>query len=311
MSGAGYVLGLAGKRLRRRDGGALVAALGITAASAVLALILAGTTVAKDRALAQDVQRLPAASQAVRAVWFGVPAGPEDGWPGLDRAARAALAPLPAGDPTAIALVREGTVGGRFVGLAAVDGLAPYVLLRGGRLPHRCTPERCEVLRLRGVGRLPDVRGLRVVQVGTAVLRSRQLFGDFLVPTDNALADAEVAPGLQRSATYHRPAPAPLVVAEGVAGLVSSPVLAQTYRSYGWVEALSGGTPRLWQVDDLLAGADRARASLQARSEASSSCVGTDTDHDDERACRLARARSAPESRSSTCHSLGVPPESG
>ena len=55
MSGAGYVLGLAGKRLRRRDGGALVAALGITAASAVLALILAGTTVAKDRARVRTI----------------------------------------------------------------------------------------------------------------------------------------------------------------------------------------------------------------------------------------------------------------
>ena len=36
--------------------------------------------------------------------------------------------------------------------------------------------------------------GLRLVQVGTATLRSSQLFGDFLAPTDNALADREVAP---------------------------------------------------------------------------------------------------------------------
>jgi FtsX-like permease family len=268
VRGAGYVLGLAFHRLRRWESGALVAALGITAAAAVLALILAGTTVAKDRALAQDVDRLPAAARAVRAVWFGVPAGDEDGWPGLDRRARAALAPLPAGNPTAIALVRESTVGGRFVGLAAVDGLAPYVELRSGRLPHRCTPMRCEVLRLRGQGRLPDVPGLHVVQVGTALLRSRQLFGDFLVPTDNALADAEVAPALQRSSRYHKPAPPPLVVAEGVAGLVSSPVLARTYRSYAWVQPLSAGTPRLWQVDELVAKADRARAELQSSSPA-------------------------------------------
>ena len=38
-------------------------ALGITAATTMLALILAGTTVAKDRALAQDVDRLPAAAR--------------------------------------------------------------------------------------------------------------------------------------------------------------------------------------------------------------------------------------------------------
>ncbi|HEX5582557.1 FtsX-like permease family protein [Gaiella sp.] len=276
MRGAGYVLGLSLHRLRRRESGALVAALGITAAAAVLALILAGTTVAKDRALAQDVDRLPAPSRAVRAVWFGVPAGPEDGWPGLDHRARAALAPLPAGDPTSIVLVREGTVGGRFVGLAAVDGLAPYVELRSGRLPKRCTRTRCEVLRLRGKGRLPDVPGLRVVQVGTAVLRSQQLFGDFLTPSDNALADAEVAPALQRSSRYHKPAPAPLVVAEGVAGLLSSPVLSRTYRSYAWVQPLSAGTPRLWQVDDLLAKADRARAELQTSASAWSLTIPTE-----------------------------------
>ena len=291
MKGAGYVLALAGKRLRRREGGALVAALGITAAAAVLALILAGTTVAKDRAVAQDVDRLPAATRAIRAVWFGVPAGPADDWRGLDRAARNALAPLPAGDPTAIALVREGTVGGAFVGLAAVDGLRPYVVLRSGRLPRTCRPDRCEVLRLRGTGRLPDVPGLRIVQVGTAALRSRQLFGDFLAPTDNALEDAEVAPALRRSSTYHRPAPAPLVVAEGVAGLVSSPVLSRTYRSYGWVQPLKAGTPRLWQVDGLLSGADRARATLQADSSAWSVSLPTQELRESERAATVAGRR--------------------
>ena len=291
MKGAGYVLALAGKRLRRREGGALVAALGITAAAAVLALILAGTTVAKDRAVAQDVERLPAATRAVRAVWFGVPAGPADDWRGLDRAARDALAPLPTGDPTPIVLVREGTVGGAFVGLAAVDGLRPYVVLRSGRMPRTCRPDHCEVLRLRGKGALPDVPGLRVVQVGTAALRSRQLFGDFLAPTDNALEDAEVAPALRRSSTYHRPAPAPLVVAEGVAGLVSSPVLSRTYRSYGWVQPLRAGTPRLWQVDGLLSGADRARAALQADSAAWSVSVPTQELGESERAATVAGRR--------------------
>ena len=106
--------------------------------------------------------------------------------------------------------------------------------------------------------------GLRVVQVGTAVLRSRQIFGDFLTPSDNALADAQVAPALQKSSRYHRPAPAPLVVAEGVAGLVASPVLGTTYRSYAWVQPLSSGTPRLWQVDDLLSEYDRVAATLPA-----------------------------------------------
>ncbi len=266
MRSAAYVVGLSFRRLRRRDGGALGAALGIAAAAAVLAGILVGATVAKDRSVAQAVDRLPAADRAVRASWFGVPAGPDEAWPFLDRQARAALAPIHAGTPVPIVLVREATLGGAFVGLAGVDGLAPYVLLRSGRMPRACSPERCEVLRLRGEGRLPDVPGLRVVQVGTATLRSRQLFGDFLAPTDNALADAELAPALSRSDRYHRPAPGPLVVAEGVSGLVSSPVLARAYRSYSWVQRLSGGTPRLWEIDALVGDADQARAELQARS---------------------------------------------
>lgn len=234
MRSAWYVVSLALHRLRRRDGGALTAALGIAAAAGVLAGILVGGTVAKDRSVAQDVERLPASSRAVRASWFGVPAGAVEGWSKLDRQARAALAPLPAGRPVSIALFRESTIGGVFVGLAAVDGLAPHVLLRTGRLPRACRPSHCEVLRLRGTGRLPDVPGLEVVQVGTGSLRSRQLFGDFLSPTDNALEDAEVAPAFARASRYHLPAPGPLVVAEGVAGLVSSPVVASSYRSYSW-----------------------------------------------------------------------------
>ena len=266
MRSAWYVVGLAFGRLRRRDGGALVAALGIAAAAAVLAGILAGATVAKDRGVAQDVERIPASARAVRAVWFGVPASGGERWSSLDRSARQALSALPAGEPTAVALVRESTVGGRFVGLAAVDGLAPHVLLRSGRLPRACTAERCEVLRLRGAGALPDVPGLHVVEVGRAVLRSSLLFGDFLAPTDNALADAALAPALRDASRYHRPPPAPLVVAEGIDALVSSPVLARSYRSYAWVQALGAGTPRLWQIDDLVGRADSARTALEAQS---------------------------------------------
>ena len=291
MRSAWYVLTLAAGRVRRRDGGALVAALGIAAASAVLAGILAGATVAKDRGVAQDVDRLSPAARAVRAVWFGVPAGADEGWRSLDRAAREALASLPAAEPTAIALVRESTVGGRFVGLAAVDGLAPHVLLRSGRLPRACTRKRCEVLRLRGAGELPDVPGLRIVEVGTATLRSRLLFGDFLAPTDNALADAELAPALREASRYHRPPPAPLVVAEGVASVVSSPVLARSYRSYAWVQALGPGTPRLWQIDDLVERADIARTSLEATSSSWSLTLPTQELRDTERDATVAGRR--------------------
>jgi len=138
--------------------------------------------------------------------------------------------------------------------------------VRTGRLPRTCTPERCEVLRLRGRGALPNAPGLHLVQVGTATLRSRQLFGDFLRPTDSADADARLAPALQRSGRYHRPAPGPLVVAEGREALERAAALSRTYRTYAWVWPMAPGRPRLWQVDDLIRRSERARVELTARS---------------------------------------------
>ena len=273
MTSARYIVWLAWRRIRRRGSGALVAALGLAVAAAVLAGVLAGVTIAADRATAQAVERIPASSRAVRAVWFGVPAGAEEAHGVLDRSVRAALSGLELDGPSPILLVRESTVEGHFVGLAAVDGLASQVDLRSGRLPRRCTASRCEVLRLRGSGTLPDAPGLRLVEVGTATLRSRQLFGDFLEPTDNATADAELAPALRESGRYHRPDPAPLVVAEGVASLAASPAIGRTYRSYAWVWPLAAGTPRLWQVDDVIGLVERARAELVARSSSFSVAV--------------------------------------
>jgi len=273
MRSARYVAWLAWRRIRRRGSGALVAALGLAVAAAVLAGVLTGVTIAADRATAQAVDRIPASARAVRAVWFGVPAGPDEAHEVLDRSVRSALSGLGLGQPTPLLLVRESTVAGHFVGLAAVDGLARHVTLRSGRLPRRCTAERCEVLRLRGKGTLPNAPGLRLVQVGTATLDSRQLFGDFLEPTDNATADAEIAPALRESGHYHRPAPAPLVVAEGVDGLAASPAIDRTYRSYAWVWPLAAGQPRLWEVDDLIGRVERARAELLTESDSFSASL--------------------------------------
>jgi hypothetical protein len=266
VTSARYVGWLAWRRLRRRDSGALAAALGLAVATAALAGVLTGVTIAADRSTSQAIERMPASIRAVRAVWFGVPAGAEETYGALDREVDRALERLELGRPIPLVLVRESTVAGRFVGLAAVEGLAPHVTLRSGRLPRRCSARLCEVLRLRGRGELPSAPGLRLVEVGTATLRSRQLFGDFLEPTDNATADAEVAPALRESGRYHRPAPAPLVVAEGVETLASSPVLRRTYRSYAWVWPLASGRPRLWEVDGLVARVERSRAALAAES---------------------------------------------
>ena len=98
------------------------------------------------------------------------------------------------------------------------------------------------------------------------MLDDRTLFGDFLAPTDNALAEAEVSPSLARAAGYHRPPPPALFLAEGVDELAASPALDRMFRSYAWVAPLRAGEPRLWQIDDLAAGIVTARSELQSAS---------------------------------------------
>ncbi|MCP9484882.1 MAG: hypothetical protein MSC30_03390 [Gaiellaceae bacterium MAG52_C11] len=260
-----FVLGLALRRLGRGTGATGLVVIGIALGAAAVVGVRAGTTVAQDRAVAQAVERIPEGSRSVRAVWFGVPGQSDDLQPALDARARSALRRAGALESHALVLFRETTIAGDFAGLGGVEGLARWVELRSGRLPGACRPERCEVLRLRGDGRLPAPPGLRLVEVGEAALASNVLFGDFLAPTDNALADAEVSPVVAAAAGYHRPAPPPLFLAEGVAMLAGAPALARLYRSYAWVAPLEAGTPRLWEIDDLAGGVTQARSELQAR----------------------------------------------
>ena len=264
LRSAQYVLWLAGRRLGRRSGARLLVVLGIAAGAALLVGVQVATTVAQDRALAQAIERIPEGSGSVRTAWFGVPGTNGDPQPALDASVRQALAGVDLPRGTAVVLLRETTIAGEFASLGGIEGLGRWVRVRSGRLPRECRPERCEVLRLRGAGRLPQPEGLRLVEVGEATLPSRELMGDFLAPTDNALTNAEVSPAFAAAAGYHRPAPPPLFLAEGVRTLAASPALARVYRSYAWVSPLREGQPRLWEVDRLAADVTRARSELQA-----------------------------------------------
>jgi hypothetical protein len=263
---AAFVSRLAWKRLRRRDSGAAVAVLGLAVATAVLAGVLAGVTIATDRSTALAIERIPAPERSVRAVWFVIPGDPSERLAALDRDVDDAFAGIGLDGPTPLILFREGTIAGEFVGITAIEGVPEHVILRSGRMPRRCTAARCEVLRLRGRGALPNAPGLRLVQVGTATLRSRQLYGDFLLSNDAAVPDATVPPELGETSEYHRPPPPPLVVAEGREALESSPLLARTYRTYSWVWPIGPTAPRLWEIDDLIADTERARVELTERS---------------------------------------------
>ena len=250
---------LAGSRLRRRRGSLLLVVLGLAAATAMLAAVLAGTTAAEDREVGRQVVQIPAKVRAVRVNWFSV-GGQVAPYATLDRDVRTELHRALPERATGTALYSESQLGGSgtLVGLGAVDDLGSWVRLRSGRLPRVCRPDRCEVLVIRSGGRLPNVPGLRLVPVGQGDLKTAALFGD-AVPAEGLNQSTFV----QHIARYHRPTPPPLVLANGVAALDRSPRLHNSYRSYGWVVPLKRGTIRSWSANDLANRIDQARTAFQ------------------------------------------------
>jgi hypothetical protein len=251
---------LARVRLARRGWRLGIVVLGLAAATAMLAAVLAGSVAAQDREVGRRVAELPATVRAVRVNWFSV-GGQVAPYPSLDARVRRELRGVLDEPATGTSLYRESQLGGALLSLGAVDDLGRWVRLRSGRLPRVCRPERCEVLVIRRGGRIPNAPGQRLVPVGEGDLRSAVLFGD-AVPAEN-LAQSEFFRTISR---YHRPAPPPLVLANGVAGLDASPRLHDSYRSYGWVVPLAHGTVRSWSADDLATRIERARTDFQASS---------------------------------------------
>ncbi|MBD0290055.1 MAG: hypothetical protein ICV74_02270 [Thermoleophilia bacterium] len=241
-----FPLRLARARVARASGRLALVALGLAAAAATVAAVSAGSTVAQDRSVARSVGRLPEPERAVRAAWFGVPnAG--SGRAALDREAERAVRRITPSAPVETLLYRRTSIRGRLVDLGAVDGLAPWVRLRSGRLPRPCTRERCEVLQLAGRGPIPMLRDVELVVVGKAALTSDVLLGEFVKP-----------------GTYHQPATPPLLLAEGVETLASTRELESIYRSYGWVLPLEDVHVRARDVDGLAERVAAARATLRA-----------------------------------------------
>jgi hypothetical protein len=253
------LLGL--RRVRAGGTAAGLVVVGVAIATALVAAVLVTTKGVERRAVDRSLAELAPEERSVRAVWFGVPAQAEP-YRRLDTAARRALARVVAAPVTATVLFRESTNRGAFVAVGGVAGLARFVALSSGRLPRRCDEVRCEVVQLRGGGRLPR----RFVVVGRGRLNDRALFGDAVPAEGNQLARAQLAPALQRSARYHQPAPPPLLLTSGVRALSALASLRSSYRSYGWVVSLEPGVLDPWEVRAATAEAARARASLQTRS---------------------------------------------
>ena len=240
-----FPLRLARARLGRRLGRVALVGLGLAAAAATLAAVLAGGLVAEDRSVGRAIETIPEPERAVRVAAFGVPGERDPARADLDRAARSALASVAEGEPVATLLFRTGSIGGRLVDLGAVDGLAPWVRLESGRLPQPCRPERCEVVRIRGGGPAPEPGDVRLVEVGRAALASETLFGRFVEP-----------------GAYHQPATPPLLLAEGVETLAAAPSLASRYRTSGWVLPLEARSVRAWETRALEERVVQARVGL-------------------------------------------------
>ena len=255
---------LAGVRLRRRGAPFVLVVLGLAAAIAMLAAVLAGTTAAEDREVGRQVTQLPAKVRSVRVNWFSV-GGQVAPYATLDANVRRRLGRVLPERATGTSLYREHQFGGALLSLGAVDDLGRWVHLRSGRLPRVCRPQHCEVLVIRRGGPITNVPGLRLVPVGEGELRTSTLFGDAIPAQD--LGESAFVEKIRR---YHRPAPPPLVLANGVAALDRSPVLHDAYRSYGWVIPLRPGTVRSWSAKAWRRGSSRRARPSRARASASS-----------------------------------------
>jgi hypothetical protein len=249
-------LRLARARLARRLERVALVALGIAAGAAMLAAVLGGSLLARDRSLERAVTHIAPAERAVRALWFGIPAQ-DAPRAQLDTWAEHAIRPF--GDVTRAMIFRETSVDGHVFDLSAVDHISKFVHLTSGRLPRACTPHVCEVVQLAGSGPIPRLPGLTLMRVGTAHLSSSLPFGTLLT--------RESTSSLVREArAYHAPPSPPFLLAEGVNGAAMLPALAFQYRSYAWAAGIYPTRVHPWNAAGFGARVERARSELSANS---------------------------------------------
>ena len=235
------------RRLRVNWPRTLVVALGIAVGAAVLAMTAVGSAAVQDRAVQRALAQLQPSDRAIQAVWGGVPGQSNLSYAQLNRIARAATQPILGREPFGVLVFREATWGGAFVNLGAVDGLAKWLDLRSGRLPHRCTPSNCELIQIGGAPAAPKFPFLHVV--GRAAFR----------------------PGAPLSAYFgagggKRP---PILLADGVVPFDHAPLpdAALISRTYGWIVPVAPRSIHDWQLASLNTRLDRAQSKLEERSD--------------------------------------------
>jgi len=258
----GYPLGLVVSRLATRKERLVLVGIGVLAGSAVLAAVLAGSLVMRDRKLARATAAIPVGDRTVQVAWFGASGIGAGDWTSLDRVARRGLDELGSRPPVQVMLYREASIHGHLVDLRGVVGLGRWVRLTSGRLPQPCVPtRRCEVVRILGTGPVPSTRDLRLVQVGTAKLRPDAPFAGFIRRPDQTEA-------IREAAAYHAPPQPPMLLAEGVRGLSTTPELATFFRSYAWLLPVGPGDVHPWAIDGFARSVDRVRSRVTTYSDA-------------------------------------------
>ena len=193
-----FPLGLARSRLGSGGERLALVAVGIVAGSAAIAAVLGGRLVIQDRAVAQATAALAPADRSLEVAWFGAFGGT---WRSLDRAVAPALVASTGREPVAgdaLSRVADRRPPRQSAGR---DRLGRYVHLLSGRLPRRCVPSHCEVLRIAGPGPIPSKPTLRLIQVGRARLDPDAPFAPFIQP--------QTTPFVARALQYHTPQPSP------------------------------------------------------------------------------------------------------
>ena len=230
-------ISVAAARIRRRPQRGLLAALGIAAATAMLAATIVGGRVSSELSVQRALAGVPIDQRAMRVLWSGAPAG---GYRAVDPPATRALAQLAPGPAVRTVLYRETRFeNSRIAVVTGVDDIGKWVTLTSGRLPSSCTPSRCEVVQVAGAPMPVAAAGpTRLVRVGTGRLTSALPFG--------SLTDLGVSAG-------HRTPPATLVAGD-VEQVSQLPGLAPIYRTYSWTRPMTptgcaaGISARCWDA---------------------------------------------------------------
>jgi hypothetical protein len=244
-------LALARVRLSNRSTSVALLSAGLLVGAAIVAAVIGGGLLTQDRHLSRSLAELPAGHRSIQVAHFGAPAGGQS-FSQLDALVRRDLADLGLGEPLRVVQYKVLRLGSTRVLIAGLDDVRRWIRLERGRLPAPCSPRRCEVVVVRGRGRVDGEPAVPLVAVGRGRIASPLPFGR--IGTG----------GGETSETLGEREPSTFVVASGVAAAADMPGLQSIYRSYLWIAGLHEDDVRPWNVDALGGGLDRAQSALDA-----------------------------------------------